>query len=311
MADWNQKCTGGRLIMVNTSVLRPSGTGFGWCINQYDGCLHGCKYCYGMVIRRKSYSDWIRPRPREKILEKLGNDVKLLASNGALIKDIFLGSVTDSYQPLEKDCLLTRRVVEMLIQNELPFTILTKSDLVLRDMDLFKHYKWCRVGVTITSFDEDFRKVLEPFSVSYARRIAVLEALKANGISTYLSCEPIFPVKEANPISIVKRLRNVVDLFEFGKWSKYRTLGIPDYYYANYSDEHYGRMFREVIAYCDEQKINYCIASHSEKFIKDNDLPFKPYPLVKDQAQQPNISRQKQEEALDFVTKEVLQNGVQ
>jgi len=264
-----------------------------------------------MTIRRKKYEDWLKVKPRKDVIPSLEKDIKKLTKNSVTIKDIFLGSITDSYQPMEYTNKLTRQIIEVLKQNELPFTILTKNDLVLRDIDLFKHYKLCRIGVTITSLDEDFRKALEPFSVSYAKRVAVLEALKANGISTYLSCEPIFPVKEADPISIVKKLRNVVDLFEFGKWSKYRTLGIPNYYYADYSDEHYGRMFKEIIAYCDEQKINYCIALHSEKFIKDNDLPFNPYPLVKDQVQQPNISRQKQEEALDFVTEEVLQNGVQ
>ena len=297
--------------MVNTSVLRQSGTGFEWCINHYDGCSHGCKYCYGMTIRRKKYEDWLKVKPRKDVIPSLEKDIKKLRKNSVTIKDIFLGSITDSYQPMEYTNKLTRQIIEVLKQNELPFTILTKNDLVLRDIDLFKHYKLCRIGVTITSFDEDFRRILEPFSANYERRTKVLKTLKDAGVSTYLSCEPIFPVKEADPISIVKKLRNVVDLFEFGKWSKYRTLGIPDYYYADYSDEYYGRMFKEIIAYCDEQKINYCIASHSEKFIKDNDLPFNPYPLVKDQAQQPNISRQKQEEALDFVTEEVLQNGVQ
>jgi hypothetical protein len=297
--------------LVNTSVLRQSGTGFEWCINHYDGCSHGCKYCYGMTIRRKKYEDWLKVKPRKDVIPSLEKDIKKLTKNSVTIKDIFLGSITDSYQPMEYTNKLTRQIIEVLKQNELPFTILTKNDLVLRDIDLFKHYKLCRIGVTITSLDEDFRKALEPFSANNERRTKVLKTLKDAGVSTYLSCEPIFPVKEADPISIVKKLRNVVDLFEFGKWSKYRTLGIPDYYYADYSDEYYGRMFKEIIAYCDEQKINYCIASHSEKFIKDNDLPFNPYPLVKDQAQQPNISRQKQEEALDFVTEEVLQNDVQ
>jgi len=297
--------------LVNTSVLRQSGTGFEWCINHYDGCSHGCKYCYGMTIRRKKYEDWLKVKPRKDVIPSLEKDIKKLTKNSVTIKDIFLGSITDSYQPMEYTSKLTRQIIEVLKQNELPFTILTKNDLVLRDIDLFKHYKLCRIGVTITSFDEDFRKALEPFSVSYAKRVAVLEALKANGISTYLSCEPIFPVKEADPISIAKELRNVVDLFEFGMWNKYRTQGIPEYFYEHYSSDYYVELFRRIIEFCEEEKINYSIASHSKKLIEDHDLPFNPYPLVKDQAQQPNISRQKQEEALDFVTEEVLQNGVQ
>ena len=97
----------------------------------------------------------------------------------------------------------TRQAIKVLIENELPFTIITKSDLVIRDIDLFKDYKWCRVGVTISSLDERFRRLLEPNTASYPQRIAVLETLKDYGVSNYLSCEPIMPVEESNPLLIV------------------------------------------------------------------------------------------------------------
>lgn len=234
-----------------------------------------------MVIRRKKYVDWLKAKPRDGLIGNLEKDIRKLEKEDAMIKDIFVGSITDSYQPLEKEYLLTRHIVETLIQHELPFTILTKSDLVLRDIDLFKGYKWCRVGVTITSLDEGFRKALEPFSVDYARRLAVLEKLKANNIPTYLSFEPIFPVKEADPIAIVKKSKHLVDLFEFGMWNKYRRQGIPEYYYRQYNIDYYRDMFVRLIEFCDDSKINYCIASHSEEFINRQDLQFKPYPLVK------------------------------
>lgn len=266
--------------MVNTLVLKPSGTGFGWCVNQYDGCSHGCKYCYGMTIRRKRYEDWIKATPRENVIQNLEEDIRKLRDNNVIIKDIFLGSITDSYQPLEREHNLTRQIIEVLMQNELPFTILTKSDMVLRDIDLFKNYSLCRIGVTITSLNENFRKDLEPFSASYSARTKVLEVLRANNIQTYLSCEPIFPVDEANPIEIVNKLRSVVDLFEFGMWNKYRIQGIPEYYYRNYSDEYYFRMFRNFIGFCETNNINYCLASHSKQFIEKQGLSFKPYPTV-------------------------------
>jgi hypothetical protein len=235
-----------------------------------------------MTIRVKKYDDWRQAKPRKNVVQNLLQDIKKLAENNAIIKDIFVGSITDSYQPLEAAHKLTRQVVEILIQNELPFTILTKSDLVLRDIDLFKRYRLCRVGVTITSLNEGFRKDLEPYSASYERRIAVLKSLKDNGISTYLSCEPIFPVEEANPVQIARELGNVVDLFEFGMWNKYRTQGIPERYYQNYSDDYYVRVFREIIAFCEKERINYCLASHSRKFVGEHGLQFKPYPLLKE-----------------------------
>ena len=171
--------------------------------------------------------------------------------------------------------------MQLLKKHDLPFTILTKSDLVLRDVDLFKNYKWCRVGVTITSLDEGFRKNLEPYSASYEKRIKVLKSLKDNGIPTYVSCEPIFPVEEAKPVQITRELKNVVDLFEFGMWNKYRKQGIPEHYYEDYSDDYSVRVFEEIIKFCEREKINYCLASHSKQFIEQHRLPFRPYPPIK------------------------------
>lgn len=267
--------------MSNTEILRSSGTGFEWCINQYDGCSHGCKYCYGMTIRRRKYEDWVKAKPRINIIERLKKDIGKLKESNTVINDIFLGSITDSYQPLEGTHKLTRQVVEVLIQNELPFTILTKSDLVLRDIDLFRGYKWCRIGLTITSLDEGFRRELEPNSVSYERRITALKQLKDNKISTYLSCEPIFPVKEVDPVQIIMDLKEIVDLFEFGMWNKYRTQGINEYYYEDYTDAYYALTFRRIIDCCDQHKIKYGFAAHSKDFIERNGLPYRTYPPLR------------------------------
>ena len=268
--------------MVSTSILKPSGTSFGWCINQYDGCAHGCRYCYGMTIRRKKYADWINSNSKENVIERLEKDIKKLQSNGAKVNDVFLGSITDSYQPLERELKLTRQVVQVLKEHEMPFTILTKSDLVLRDIDLFKNYKWCRVGVTIVSLDESFRKELEQFSSSIVSRIAALKALKSNDISTYVSCEPVFPVTESDPIAIVKEVRDYVDLFEFGMWNRYRIEGIASRYYEGYTDSYYAAMFKELIEFCDREDINYGIASHSRNFVEKHGLPFRSYPSLKE-----------------------------
>ena len=163
---------------------------------------------------------------RKELIERISNDISTLkrADDIGNIQDIFLGSITDSYQPLEVEHKRTRQIIELLISNELPFTILTKSNLVLRDLDLFKGYKWCRVGVTVTSFDELFRKELEPFTANYNKRIEVLSTLKLNGINTYLSGEPIMPLEVSNPLEIVCKLRDYVDLFDFGIVHEQRLL---------------------------------------------------------------------------------------
>lgn len=234
-----------------------------------------------MTIRRKKYEDWLKSKPRTNVIERLKKDIRKLKESNATINDIFLGSITDSYQPMEGALKLTRHIAEVLIQNELPFTILTKNDLILRDVDLFKDYRWCRIGVTITSLDEGFRRELEPYSASYERRIATLKQLKDNKISTYLSCEPIFPVKEVDPVQIIMELKEIVDLFEFGMWSKYRTQGINEYYYKDYTDAYYVSTFRRIIDCCEQYNINYGLAAHSKDFIERNGLPYKTYPPLK------------------------------
>ena len=113
----------------------------------------------------------------------------------------------------------------MLISNELPFTILKQTTQVLRDLDLFKGYKWCRVGVTVTSFLMNcLRKSWEPFTANYNKRIEVLSTLKLNGINTYLSGEPIMPLEVSNRLEIVCKLRDYVDLFDFGIVHEQRLL---------------------------------------------------------------------------------------
>lgn len=107
-----------------------------------------------------------------------------------------------------------------------------------------------------------------------------MRTLKKEGISSYLSCEPIFPVPEANPISIIEKTSGFVDLFEFGMWNKYRTQGIPPHYYEHYSDAYYVNMFKKITEVCEAQKLNYCFALHSKKLIEEVGLHFKPYPTV-------------------------------
>ena len=270
---------------VGTKILRPSGTGFKWCINQYDGCSHGCLYCYGMTIRKKKYNDWIKGSLKKvDVLANLRNDIQKLRDKGILdsVRDIFLGSITDSYQPLEREHKLTRAIIGILKENELPFTLLTKSSLILRDVDLLKDYDLCRVGVTLTSFDESIRQILEPGAMSYSDRVDVLIKLKEVGVFTYVSCEPIMPIKEVEPVEIVKMLSGFVDLFEFGMWNKYRYKHIDSYFYKDYSEEYYVKAFKDIIEYCESKDINYCIASHSKDFVLKHGLSFKPYPLVKE-----------------------------
>jgi DNA repair photolyase len=165
--------------------------GMTYCLNPYIGCQHGCIYCYATFIGR------FRNHP-----EDWGSfiDVKINFAN-ILSKEVkkkqiglvAIGTVQDAYQPIEAKYRLTRQAIEILNGSNFPFEILTKSDLVCRDIDLFKNHPNVAVELTITTIDEKVRKIFEPNAPSVHARLLALERLLANGIETCVFFGPVIP----------------------------------------------------------------------------------------------------------------------
>jgi len=107
--------------------------------------------------------------------------------------EVIMSSVTDAYQPIEKKYKLTRQLIEILLEKQFNVSILTKSDLVLRDIDLLKQFKEASVGFTINTLDETFKKRIEPGSPSVQKRLDALKELHKNKIETYIGLGPVFP----------------------------------------------------------------------------------------------------------------------
>lgn len=260
--------------------LAKSGTNFEWQINCYQGCEHGCLYCYGRkqgkyrVIR---YDEWVNAEPRAETSDLLRKQLfGMRPATKDRIKDIFVCSACDAYQPQELEQEITRRVIEILIEGKLPFTILTKNVSVLRDIDLFAGYDRCRVGLTIITLDDSFREILEPNASPIVERCEALKTLKLAGVSTYCSVEPIMSDIRSDLIAVVDKLRDYVDLFEFGKWNPKFKRGIP----VNYNVEWYIDTFTRLNKYCDQLGVNYCHAGHSKPFLEAHGINFKPCPTV-------------------------------
>lgn len=160
-------------------------------LNPYVGCQHACIYCYADFMKRFTGHKG----------EKWGSfvDVKINASETikpkSIKKDslILIGSVTDPYQPLEAKYKITRGCLEKLLESQPKLEILTKSSLVLRDLDLLKQFKNLRVGISIGILDEDLSRKLEPYVSSPRKRLETLKKLHEEGIRTYLFISPIFP----------------------------------------------------------------------------------------------------------------------
>jgi DNA repair photolyase len=111
---------------------------------------------------------------------------------------VWVSGVCDPYQPVEAKYRLSRKCLDILVQNNWPVVIQTKSPLVLRDVDLFKQSKTIDVGLSITTANDEIRKVFEPQAPSIRERLRTIEALHQQGIKTYVMIAPILP--EAEPL---------------------------------------------------------------------------------------------------------------
>lgn len=163
-----------------------------YCINPYVGCLHACVYCYARFMKRFTG----HTEPWGYFLDIKANAPEILAKELARNPKrgtVLLGSVTDAYQPAERKYHLTRAILEILLRHDFPVSILTKSDLVVRDLDLLKQFSSCEVGLTITTIDEAIARNFEPHASTPQQRAGALEILHKNGIATYAFIGPILP----------------------------------------------------------------------------------------------------------------------
>ncbi len=160
--------------------------GASFVINQYIGCGHGCKYCYARFMCRfydyGEWGEWVIVR------ENLPELIRGRFVNGW----VYMSSISDAYQPIEAEIKLTRRILQNMNKN-IRLRVLTKSDLVLRDLDLFREFRCMEVGLTINSFDEGLRRKIEPNAPSMEKRFKALKKLHDAGIRNYGFISPVIP----------------------------------------------------------------------------------------------------------------------
>ncbi len=157
-----------------------------WAVNPYIGCEHACKYCYAkFMCKYYNYGEW---GSWVVVKENLPPLIKNKYVNGRVV----MSTVSDVYQPVEREFLLTRNVLKNMSKS-VKLSILTKSDLVLRDIDLFKKFACIEVGLTINGFEGELKKEIEPYSPCNKKRIEALKILNENGIKNYAFISPIIP----------------------------------------------------------------------------------------------------------------------
>lgn len=171
---------------------------FHWDLNIYRGCSHGCKYCYALYSHnylRDSHCDSYFQDivVKVNIVEQLERQLQKTSWKREAIN---IGGVTDSYQPIEKCYQLMPEVLKLLIKYKTPCIISTKSDLILRDYDLIMRLAQVadvNIASTVTCFDENLQKIIEPRASSTGRRLEVLKAFAGKNIVTGMHIMPIIP----------------------------------------------------------------------------------------------------------------------
>ncbi len=162
-----------------------------YSINPYTGCTHACIYCYATFMKKYSKHDeaWGEfVDAKSNIGEVLAREVRKKKTG-----EVCVGTVSDPYQPIEKESQLMRSVIPILKQAEFPFHILTKSSLVLRDIDLLTNYPQASVSVTLTTIDENIRKIFEPGADTIANRLNAVRELTSAKIATRVFFGPVLP----------------------------------------------------------------------------------------------------------------------
>lgn len=158
-----------------------------YSVNPYIGCTHGCMYCYASFIKR--FTGHTEPWGTfldVKTWPEIRNPQKYAG------KELFIGSVTDPYLPEEGKYRRTRALLEQLRGNNVKISIATKSDLILRDLDLIRTFPDVRVSWSVNTLDEDFKDDMDN-AVSIKRRLAAMQEFHKAGIRTTCFISPIFP----------------------------------------------------------------------------------------------------------------------
>lgn len=172
--------------------------GMAYSMNPYQGCEHGCIYCYA----RNSHEYWgysagldferriLVKKDAPKLLEEF------LKKKTWKAHPIVMSGNTDCYQPAEQQFEITRQCLEVFLKYKHPVAIITKNALILRDLDILKELgkdNLIGVNVSITSLSEDIRRVLEPRTATIAKRLETVKTLSGNGIPVNVMLAPIIP----------------------------------------------------------------------------------------------------------------------
>ena len=252
-----------------------------YSVNTYVGCTHGCKYCYACFMKRftgheEPWGDFLDVKNWKPIENPHKYDGK----------ELFIGSVTDPYNPEEEKYKRTRKLLEELQGTSAKISIQTKSDLVLRDLGLIKTFSNIRVGFSINTLDEKFKDDMDK-AVSIKRRIEAMKKLNAEGIRTTCFISPIFPeitdvkaiINEVKDFCQLIWLENLnlrgtfkPEIMKYIKENYSNLLPLYESIYSRNDNSYWINLDKELRKFADEIGLNY-VTNDDSMDVKFGDKP--------------------------------------
>ncbi len=195
-------------IVQTKNILVKSGlrTG-GYSVNPYAGCPHACMYCY--VPHMKYKPDASLGRWGTFLCVKQWDPILPPIARNYVGERVIVGTATDPYNPLEPHFQRTRTFLEEFRDSGIKLSLITKSDLVTRDIDLLSDYNNCIVAFSINTLDERFKDEMDA-APSIAKRIEAMKACKDMGLITSCFISPVFPLL-TEPLEIIEKVRDHCD----------------------------------------------------------------------------------------------------
>ncbi len=196
--DWDGDC----MLTNCRRALSPSAASpsIQYALHPYGGCAHGCGYCYAPGVTHSDLSTWRVVRVKTNIAQRLSRE--LPAVEGSTIA---IGTVTDPYQYAERRFMLTRSCLEVMKPGKNGIVVLTKSDLVTRDIELFQRL-YASVYVTFTSLDEKFSKRMEPGAPLPEKRLEAMKELRSEGVDVVANVSPVSTLLECHEADLVEAI---------------------------------------------------------------------------------------------------------
>ncbi len=186
----------------------------GYACNLYNGCVHGCRYCYVPACKRTTTLKFhAGVTPQKDVLKRVAHD----AAQAVLTEPVFLSFSCDPYPPGEINAL-TREAVKIILESGNRVNILTKGGLrAARDFDLLASVPGNKLGATLTFYDSDKSLEWEPRAALPYERMQMLNRAKALGIYTWVSMEPV--INPGQTLELIQTTAGYVDEYRIGKWN--------------------------------------------------------------------------------------------